>query len=57
MAGWTYETTAPPSAPDPRIAVVMEWYGSIIADHADIAGLLARLDNLKVVEYSEPHSN
>lgn len=56
-AGWTYETTAPPSAPDPRIAVVMEWYGSIIADHADIAGLLARLDNLKVVEYSEPHSN
>lgn len=56
-AGWTYETTAPLSAPDPRIAVVMEWYGSTAADHAGIAGLLARLDNLKVVEYSEPHSN
>ena len=56
-AGWTYETTAPLSAPDPRIAVVMEWYGSTTADHAGIAGLLARLDNLKVVEYSEPHSN
>ena len=56
-AGWTYETTAPLSAPDPRIAVVREWYGSTTADHADIADLLARLDNLKVVEYSEPHSN
>ena len=56
-AGWTYETTAPLSAPDPRIAVVMEWYGSTTADHAGIADLLARLDNLKVVEYSEPHSN
>ena len=55
--GWTCETTAPLSAPDPRIAVVMEWYGSTTADHAGIAGLLARLDNLKVVEYSEPHSN
>ena len=55
--GLTYETTAPLSAPDPRIAVVMEWYGSTTADHAGIAGLLARLDNLKVVEYSEPHSN
>ena len=56
-AGWTYETTAPLSAPDPRIAVVMKWYGSTAADHAGIASLLARLDNLKVVEYSEPHSN
>ena len=56
-AGWTCETTAPLSAPDPRIAVVMEWCGSTTADHAGIAGLLARLDNLKVVEYSEPHSN
>ena len=56
-AGWTCETTAPLSAPDPRIAVVMEWYGSTTADHAGIADLLARLDNLKVVEYSEPHSN
>ena len=56
-AGWTYETTAPLPAPDPRIAVVLEWYGSTTADHAGIAGLLARLDNLKVVEYSEPHSN
>ena len=56
-AGWTYETTAPLSAPDPRIAVVMEWHGSTTADHAGIADLLARLDNLKVVEYSEPHSN
>ena len=55
--GWTCETTAPLSAPDPRIAVVMEWYGSTTADHAGIADLLARLDNLKVVEYSEPHSN
>ena len=55
--GWTYETTAPLSAPDPRIAVVMEWYGSTTADHAGIAGLLARLDNLKVVEYSEPNTN
>lgn len=35
----------------------MEWYGSTAADHAGIADLLARLDNLKVVEYSEPHSN
>ena len=32
----------------------MEWYGSTTADHAGIADLLARLDNLKVVEYSEP---
>ena len=55
--GWTCETTAPLPAPDPRIAVVMEWYGSTTADHAGIAGLLALLDNLKVVEYSEPHSN
>ena len=55
--GWTCETTAPLSAPDPRIAVVMEWYGSTTADHDGIADLLARLDNLKVVEYSEPHSN
>lgn len=57
--GWTYETTAAKTEPepDPRIAVVMEWYGSTTADHAGIADLLARLDNLKVVEYSEPHSN
>lgn len=56
-AGWTYETTAPAPKPDPRIAVVMEWYGSTTADHDGIADLLARLDNLKAAEYSEPHSN
>ena len=51
-AGWTYETTAPAPAPDPRIAVVMEWFCSTTADYGAIADLLARLDNLEEGEQS-----
>lgn len=50
--GWTYETTAPAPAPDPRIAVVMEWFCSTTADYGAIADLLARLDNLEEGEQS-----
>ena len=32
---------------DPRVSVVMEWYGSTTADHDGIADLLARLDKLE----------
>ena len=58
-AGWTYETTAPAPKPDPRIQVVLDWGGEPPGPdrHTDALDLLARLDNLKAVEYSEPHSN
>ena len=53
-AGWTYETTAPAPKPDPRIQVVVDYFKTSDENALD---LLARLDNLKTVEYSEPHSN
>ena len=53
-AGWTYETTAPAPKPDPRIQVVVDYFKTSDENALD---LLARLDNLKAVEYSEPHSN
>ena len=55
---WTYETTAPlpEPEPDPRVAVVLEWAADQ-GDDINAESLLARLDNLKAVEYSEPHAN
>ena len=58
-AGWTYETTAPAPKPDPRIQVVVDWGDEPAGPdrRTDALDLLARLDNLRAVECSEPHSN
>ena len=49
--GWTYETTAPETEPDPRIRVVVEWINEPAGtadevDEDDAIDLLARLDAL-----------